>query len=162
MSFLNIPESSVPAVMSYLTSQLKDAAENDPEPVLVMIGDVGADLPPSLISIGEVRRTEAPETFIGSGQLHWLNERYDITITASAWSGSGADEGSTDQVLALVSRAWQLATYIETVVRSDPSLGELVDQAYPAQTVSLPAEVTADPPGTLVEVAVQIHVEKLN
>ena len=129
---MTIPVSTVPAALTALTVLVQTAAASDVPPagqdaILVTQGDVrNMDLPPDIIVVGQsVRRTIRQAEFIGSYAAQALEERYTISSLVSATSGS-------DDPVAITNRAYALAAYIETAVRTDPTLGGTVLDAYPS------------------------------
>lgn len=162
------PVSTVPTVIEYLVTAIQAQVAADPQAsqILVHFGEPNLNMPNDVIMVGEVRRTTDPETVIGSGGPNWLNEKYDIATLVSSWTGSADDDGASAISLAVNARAWQLQGYIETAVRNDPSLGDLVNVAYPNQTSSPGPEWTLDeketPTGLRVEITSSIHVDVLN
>src|ERR1035438_7723069 len=150
---MTIPASTVPAAIEAIKAAT--AAQMTDPSILLTVGDPGMDLPDNVIAIGEVRRTVEPATFIGNGGLFWLEEKYDIDVVCSAWSGSDNRTTITDM-------AWTLVNYVETAVRTDPSLGGIVNVAYPVGTHTLSATWTEDPDGMTIEIEMAIHVEALN
>lgn len=151
------PVSTVPAAITYLNTAIEAQTSTDALPILVAIGDDPTLYQPNdVILIGAVRRTPKVDTFIGSGGQFWLNEEYEIEIVVSSWSGDNDGPAS-------MNRAWQLVGYIEFAVRLDPSLGNLVNLAYPSLTESVgPFFVSSPNEGMSTEVTVTVTVENLN
>lgn len=147
------PASTVPQAIEAIKTAT--AAQMTDPSILLTVGDPGMDLPDNVIAIGEVRRTVAPATFIGSGGLFWLEETYDIDVVCSAWSGSANAD-------TLTATAWTLVNYVEAGVRTDPSLGGVVNIAYPAGANTPSAVWTEDPVGLKVEIVLPVHCEALN
>lgn len=161
---MTIPTSSVPAVVEYLLTAIQSQAQNDAlyNNMVVRIGEPSMNFPPDMIWISGTRRTEVPTTFIGSGGQYWLNEAYDVTVTISTWQGTGdADDGSV-LAIQLTERLWQLVAYVETAVRADPSLGSLVNIAYPRDVNTEGPVYTEGDPGYKAVAEVVIAVSNLN
>ena len=160
------PVSTVPSVYAYLLTAIRAQINTDPKSsqILLTIADPGdaPDLPREIIDVGAVRRSVKVETFIGSGGPDWLDESYLIDCIVSVWTGSSDTDGATTIQLQQVQRAWQLLGYVETAIRNDPSLGGLVNIAYPKATSMALPEWTASPIGLVVEISFQIYVECLN
>lgn len=121
-----IPVSTVPAVKSYLLSQITAGTTADPgHDLLVVLDDPGVVLVDDIIAIGRVEtRKVEPWQLVGTGQAGALMERYRMLVTVSVFRGGG------DQV-APFQRAWTLASAVETIVRNDPTCGGAVIQAWP-------------------------------
>lgn len=162
---MTIPVSSVPAASAYLLTAIQQACAADPlyAGMLIELGEATSNKPPDIITIGEVRRTVEPRTLVGSGAQFWLNESYDITVDINTWVSVGDTDGSSTIASSLNARAWQLVGYVETAVRTDPSFGGLVNEAYPHDVTST-GPIWAEPPasGLMVGVTLQVHVEDLN
>ena len=163
---MSIPVSTVPAVMSYLLTQVSAACAADPavlagtDEILVKTGEPAKNLPPNVIQFGAVSRRVKWESFVGGGGNDALYETYDINLdiyTALAY-GDVSDDSAV--ALQVIQRAWQLLGYVETAVRADPSLGGLVDIAYPLSSNSPNPEWTdAAAVGLRVSINAPIHVE---
>ena len=152
---MTIPVSTVPAAIAALTTQVSTQTATDSQPILVYYGDLTTDAPNDIIQIGTtVRRQMRPREFIGSYQGQAFLETYDIQCLVSAWSGS-ADP------VAITQRAYTLLGYLETAVRTDPSLGSSIIDAYPAGSDGGEPVWTDDPQGRLCEITATIHVETL-
>ena len=151
---MTIPVSTVPAAVAALTTQVATQVATDSQAgaILVCQGEVGADAPNDIIQIAtNVRRSVKPEAFIGSYQSGSLQEDYTISCLVSSWSGD-------PDPVAITQRAYVLAAYIETAVRTDPSLGSSVLEAHPAGTDGGNAVWTDSPVGRLFELTVDIVV----
>lgn len=159
---MSIPTPSVPAAQAFILAGVQAQVATDPDAtdVLVCIGDPSTDAPNGIISIAsEVRRTVAPDTFVGGGGPHWLEEKYDISCVVSV--AQETINVDTD-ALAVTARAWQLIGYVETAVRSDPSLGGAVDEAYPSSSTGGAAVWSPNNVGRICEITLLVHCEKLN
>lgn len=158
-----IPLSTVPAVSTYLLGAIQAQVATDPlaASMLVKLGEAGVDLPNDIITIGEVRRRLTPRTFIGSGGLDWELETYDIEVFISTWTGSGDSDDTSVVSIQLNDRLWQLIGYVETAVRTDPSLGELVTVAYPASTTAT-GPTWPETGGLIAQAEMTVHAECLN
>ena len=153
---MTIPVSTVPAAIAALTSQVNTQVATDASPIAVYYGEPPTDLPNDVIQIGTtVRRTMRPREFIGSYQGQAFLESYDISCLVSSWSGD-ADP------VAITTRAYTLLGYLETAVRTDPSLGSTIIDAYPAGSDGGEPTWTDDPQGRLCEITATIHVETLD
>ena len=159
---MTIPVSTVPAALSALTALVQTAAAGDTPPagqdaIYIVQGDVPAiDLPPDIIEVGTtVRRTVQPAEFIGGYAAQALQEKYTISSLVSATSGS------IDPV-AIVNRAYALAAYIETAVRTDPTLGGNVLDAYPSGTDGGEPGWTESPVLRICELTVNVDCIVLN
>ena len=151
-----IPVSTVPAAVASLTTLINTQVATDSLPILVCQGDVPMDVPNDIIQIAtNVRRSVKPEAFIGSYQLGSLQEDYTVSCLCSSWSGD-------PDPVAITARAYQLAGYIETAVRTDPTLGTNVIEAHPAGTDGGNATWTDSPVGRLCELTVDVFVTTIN
>lgn len=159
---VNIPVSTVPAAQAYLLTNIQALVYGDARAAdtLVCLGEPSKSAPGGIIEIAsDVRRVPVPTTFRGNGGQFWLNESYDISVDISA----AAETIDTDvDTLALSERAWQLLAYVETVVRSDPSLGDLVNEAWPSQTTGGRVEWSENNVGRVCELTLLVHCEVLN
>lgn len=156
---MTIPTSTVPQAISALLAQIQTQIDADPDgsQILLVEGEEGTDTPGDIILVGtDVRRSVTWETFIGSADLDALGEAYEIDSAVSCWSG--------DPNPALVrTRAWQLVGYIETAVRTDPSLGGLIVVAQPFATQGGNVVWSAgETMGRLCEITVTVRVTTLN
>jgi hypothetical protein len=149
----------VPAVSQYLVTAITNATMGDPLPILVKLGDPGVNVPNDVVIIGEVRRTVDQLAYVGSGAQFFLQEQYDITISTTSWSGTGDSDDTNTVSVVLSNRAWQLVAYLETAIRTDPSLGGLVLVAFPRESASAGPVWTTNPVGLQAQVDVVIHVE---
>ena len=163
---MTIPVSTVPLALAYLNTAITTAyaADANASQILLTFIDPGAgpDLPNDIISIGEVVRTVEPMAMVGSGGQFWLDEKYEIECMISSWTGSGPEDGLNTVVLAMSARAWQLLSYVETAVRTDPSLGGLVTVAYPMAATAPVTGWTENPIGLAAEITFRIHVENVS
>ena len=154
-----IPISTVPkaitAIYTATRAQLTAAGEGG---VLVVVGTPGANDPADMIQVAtNVSRTITVASFVGSGGRGWLTEKYDVTVIVS--SAMATQTAVTDS-LTVSNRAWKLLAYVETAVRSDPSLGNLVQIAFPLRTTGGdPKTGTGTTPGRVVTLTTPIHVE---
>lgn len=166
MSTPVVPVSTIPAAVAYLIPAVQTQLAEDPnvDSILVALADPGdgPDVPDEIVFFGEVRSTVDPATFVGDGGQFWLEEHYEIECVASVFTGSLDNDGAYTIQLGQLQRAYQVAAYIETAVRLDPSLGELVQRAYPLGRTQPRIERTESPVGLLVEVTVLIRVDVLN
>jgi hypothetical protein len=155
---MSIPVSVVPQAIAALLSAVNTqvATDANASTIDVVQGAPGPDLPGDIIAIAtEVRRSARIETFIGGGGTDWLNEDPEIICLVSCWNGDPDPTG-------VQARAYTLLGYIETAIRTDPSLGGLVDFAFPAETNDTGAQWTESPAGRLVEITVTVKLSKLN
>ena len=155
---ISVPVSTVPAAIAYLASAIQTQLATDSSPITVVIGEQATDIiDQDAVQIGEVRRLPDPMAMVGSGGQFFLEEKYDIEILVSSFTGSTDDDGTIANSLALTARAWQLAAYVETASRLDPSMGELVQRSYPSASASVGPENRSN--GRVCEVALSVHVE---
>lgn len=153
---MSIPVSTVPAAIAGLTTLVTTQVATDSLPILVVQGEPGMDFPNDIIQIAtDVRRTVIPEAFLGSYQTGSLQENYTISCLVSSYSGD-------PDPVAITSRAYVLAGYIETAVRTDPTLSTSVLEAHPSGTSGGLATWTESPVGRLCELTVTIDVTTIN
>ena len=151
-----IPVSTVPAAVAALTTLVATQVATDTLPITVCQGEVPMDYEPDIIQIAtNVRRQVKPEAFIGSYQLGSLQEDYTISCRCSSWSGD-------PDPIAVTQRAYTLVGYVETAVRTDPTLGVNVIEAHPAGSDGGNAEWTEAPVGRLCELTVDIFITTIN
>jgi hypothetical protein len=153
-----IPVSTVPAAVAALTSQIQTQVNTDPaaSTILVIAGQEGSDAPDDLIIVARnIQRRVTERTFIGDLSAQSLEETYTIDVLCSSWSGD-------PDPVANMNRAWVLAGYVETAVRTDPSLGGIVLIARPAGTTDGYSRVSETPVGRLTEITVAVFVDTLN
>ena len=148
--------STVPAAIAARTSLLTAQVATDSLPILVCQGEPPMDMPSDIIQIAtDVMRTVVPQVFLGGYAQGSLEERYTITCLVSTWSGD-------PDPVAVTQRAYTLASYVESAVRTDPSLGTTIIEAHPAGTTGGNASWTESPVGRLCELSVSINVLTLN
>ena len=132
--------------------------------MLIRIGQPGITLPNDCIVITGVRsRTVNWENFIGSAGQWSLMEKYDVGIECSTWLASGDSDNTSVVSTQSLNRAWQLVAYVETAVRTDPSLGGLDLIAYPRTAVQEGPSWTSGTSGAglLTLVTLTIHIENV-
>lgn len=124
---MSIPVSTAPQVKAYLVTQITNAVTPDADSRLrVFYGPPATDLPNDVIVVGDVTaRTTQHHAFVGGGGALARNETYTVAVEVDAFRGG-------DNAQLVEERAWTLAGVVETVVRTDPSLGGLVVEAWPA------------------------------
>ncbi len=99
--------------------------------VLVSYGEAGVYQPPDIVIIGRATRTASALAMVGDGGASSLEENYTIEVRCVSWRA-----GDTTAEAAL-ERAWVMASAVETLVRSDMSLGGLVVEARPRQAADV-------------------------
>lgn len=160
------PPSSVPGAIDYIVAATQQQISTDPnsKSIVLTLAELTEieELPPETISIGEVRRATEPKTFQGGGGQYWLNETYTIDCNVWAWTGSSDTDGALTIQLQQVHRVWQLYSYIETGIRLDPSLGDLVNIAYPKTTTQPTISWSGNPVGIGLLLNFEIFVSNLN
>jgi hypothetical protein len=144
---MTIPVSTAPTAKLYLYNQII-ALVNDPA-VLVSYGEPGLEQPDDIIVVGAVSRQVVISQMVGSGGTGWLDETYTIGVDVEVYRG-GADAPTAD------ARAWALVGVVETVVRTDPSLGGAVIVAHPSENQSPGPAWEAKGLGVLVSITVLI------
>ena len=150
--------STVPLAVAGLQTLVKTQVATDAKAsqILVCLGEPGMDEPADIIQLAtNVRRTVKPETFMGSYTVTGpLRETFDIECIVSSWTG-GPD------ALTCLNRAYVLLSYLETAVRTDPTLGGNDLEAHPSNTAGGQPEWTDSPTGRLVTINASISVQTL-
>jgi hypothetical protein len=148
----DIPASSIPAAQTYLLTGLTALLTPDPEAdgLLVCQGEPGTYQPEDIVYIGSTHQTYSPEATVGTGGPLWLREDYQQSICVSVIRGG-------EDTALVMNRASALTNLIVNYVRSDPSLGGLVDRARPASVTYTP-EWDKEHMGPRVDVEITIDV----
>ena len=161
---MTIPVSVAPTVISKLATLIEAqvATDADAANILVTIGEPGPDDPDVIIEIGSnVQRHLTPGAFVGGGGLYHLEENIDVDIHVSVAAAVDAATGDTDR-LTLVDRLWTVVGYVETAVRTDPSLGGIVDEAEPSATTGSHPVWSENRAGMICEADITVHCTVLN
>lgn len=125
-----IPLSTVPAVKKQLYAIFTTAVATVPAPapdqagMLVQYGEPGPYQPDDIVSVGDVKRNVTPHNIVGTGGAGALNENYVVEYWVDVFRGGDQPEYVTE-------RAYTILGALETAVRNDPSLGGLVQWAWP-------------------------------
>ena len=127
-----IPASTVPAVKSWLFTQLQTACKPDPLggiDLLVRYGDPGPYDPLDVVSIQGASSPVRPAAFTGGETAQYsFKEEYTLTVVVDVQrKGGGADNPN----LVADTQAYALVTQIEDVIRTDPTCGGNVLVARP-------------------------------
>lgn len=124
----SIRTTSIPTVKAYLFAQFQaniTPNANPDYPLLVSYDLPGTNQPPEMVVVSSVEnRTTEPYQMIGSGASGWIYERYELSVIIAVFRGG-------DDAQDVYERAYAILGQVESIVRSDPSLGGLVVQAYP-------------------------------
>jgi hypothetical protein len=162
---MTVPAFTVPSVSNYLLTTIQEACASDSlyGSMLIILGEPSTNTPNDIIAIGATRLAVAPRSFIGSGAEFWLNEVYTVDVDNNTWLSTGDADDTSTIAAQINNRAWQLATYVSVAVRDDPSLGGLVNQAYPSDVSSTGVTWSESNAGGLcVGLTVQIRCEVLH
>lgn len=143
-----IPTSTVDTVKDYLVTNI--ATQINDSTVLVSYDAPGPNLPDDIVVVGDIDVDDVQAHFVGSGGAHWLNESYKVQITISVYRGG-------DNASLTWKRAKALSDAIDTLVRTDPTLGGVVQVAWPSRT-SFKSEWEDNHNGRLVTVDKEISV----
>lgn len=154
---MTIPVSTAPRAVRAIYAAVLDQVAEDAgrQTLLVCVGDTSGTLPNDVIQIATgIRRTVQAAAFVGSGGAGALEEHYTITAKVSV-----AQETVTPgtQALTVSDRAWQLVAYLEQAVRTDPSLGTVVTEAFPASATGGSPTWSATGKGRLYTITVIIN-----
>lgn len=149
-----IPVSTVPAVKNYLVTNLT-AGPNSLAAVTgyglgVFYDRPNRYLPEDIVVVGDVHRQVSVLAMVGGGGQDWLEEVYQVDITTSIFRAG-------DYAQTCYERAWTLTSGVESLIRSDPSLGGLVVEARPGVSTDA-TEWVPESKGRLCEVVLQVHV----
>ena len=157
---MTIPVSTVPAALTYLYAAIAAQVATDPNPgnIYLCMGDPGVQDPPDIIQVvAGVSRAPANFALVGSGGSMAMEEKYSIQVKVSS---AARGDTEADIAPAIMLRAWQLVSYVETAVRLDPSFGELLIEGWPKQSTG--GSPTWSPDGQswmLCEISVRIDCE---
>ena len=144
---MTIPASTVPLAIGYLFDNIKTTI-GDPA-VRVSYGPPPPGATGDMIVIEGVTREPVVARMRGSGGAGWIDEIY--TIELNCWVFRGGDNGQP-----VYERAAALADVVESVVRTDPSLGGAVVVAAPS-AVEYISTLDEEHRGILVEARVSIR-----
>lgn len=151
-----IPTSTMPAAKTYLFNQLTAAFAGTANLLVSM------DLPPNdppveqdVIVVGDIEQSFDPWQMVGSGGQGWLYDKYTIQIMISVYRGG-------DEAQAVLTQAAALVYQVCQVVRTDPSLGGLVVQAYPASANYESGWSEEGASGRVTDVEMKIAIEAGN
>lgn len=141
--------STAPAAKAAIFAAVR-AQISDSSVLVCYTAPASNDRPNDILAVGDVfNRVTTPTVMMGSGGTGWITEVYMVCVAVSSFRG-GNDFQSTEWA------AWNLIADIESAVRSDPSLGGVVIDAYPADSsVSTAWEDNAK--GVLAEGSVNIR-----
>lgn len=154
-----IPVSTVPAAIAAIAAaiqaQIAAAADTTTE---LFVGTPAQARPNTMIVVAtDVRRVPEKAATVGSGGRNWIEEKYTVVVEVTVAKAVQAPTPVTGP-LSVVDRAWQLVAYVESAVRSDPSLAGTVLEAYPARSSGGRPRVGAGAsPGRVVNIPVFIH-----
>lgn len=151
----NIPRSTVPAAKKYIVDLLSQNVTPNANPswqLLVSYDVPNTNQPAEIVIVGGVERMTRPFQMIGSGAAGWIYEEYDLEVIIRVLHGGDDAQDSYE-------RAWEIIGLVEASVRSDPSLGGLVDQAFPARTRDVTADWDQSGKGRLYVLQHFIHIE---
>jgi hypothetical protein len=126
-----IPVSTVDAFRTALLAAIladpgitADYAAGD---INVCVEDPGTNQPEDLIVIAyDVEQTAKPYSMVGGGGAGWLDEKYTVKLVISVFRGG-------DSTTIAQARATALQNSVDNAIRLDPSLGGVVDEAYPSR-----------------------------
>ena len=157
---MTIPVSTVPAAIAALTSQIQTQVNTDANAssIEVVTGEEWMDSPNDLIVVvTNVNRAVTHENYLGGLQADAIEEKYTIDVLCSSWSGD-------PDPVANMNRAWVLVGYVETAVRTDPTLGGTVPISRPAGSKGGQPfwSVVNDVTGRQTDIIVSIFVDTLN
>lgn len=126
---MTIPTSSVGPVMTYLFNHLTLGIANVgvTGTAQVVWAEPTTYLADNIVALGKVSREVTEAHMIGSGGAGWLREAYTIDVVVSCFRGS-------NDFQSLAPDLWSLISFVETTVRTDPSLGGAVSRAKPARS----------------------------
>lgn len=147
---MTIPVSTVDSVKDYLVTQI--TAQVNDSTVLVVYDPPGPYQPDDIICIGPDLTVDTQiHAFVGSGGAHWLRESYTLTVIISVYRGA-------DNASVVWKRAKALADAVDTVVRTDPTLGGVAQVAWPSRT-QYASDWAENHAGRMTTVTKEISVE---
>lgn len=148
-----IPASSIPAAKQYLFNQIAAALASSKD-LRVYMDEPPTDPPPEsdVIVVGNVEQTFEPWEMVGSGGAGWLYEKYSIQVLVSVYRGG-------DEPIIVLTQATNLVYQVCSVVRTDPSLGNNVLQAYPASVNYESGWSDEGASGRITEAEIKIAIE---
>lgn len=100
-----------------------------------------------------INRTTVHYRMTGNAGAGSFLESYSLEMAVDCYAG-----GDSDETRALEELAWSYVCQVEAVVRSDPSLGGLVIEAFPASSDDDP-EWDQQHKGRLVHIALIVNVQ---
>ena len=129
----SVPVSTVPQVIAFLMFGITtNTTQVDAQTALgVAYIELASNYDPlDSIVVGDAHtRTIRREQMVGSGGAGWLYESYSIDLQIVSWQGGNSFQP-------VVERSWRLLGQVEGFIRSDPSLGGLVIEAWPSSSRS--------------------------
>jgi hypothetical protein len=129
------PTSTAPAAKQWLFGQMGStlAAASDATFELTYATRVDTEnTPDDMVWFGAVAdRVVERLAFVGSMGQDALQEAYDLTVEISCLRAGVTDGTALDPAYRAEARAWALAGQIETIARTDPTLGGNVITAKP-------------------------------
>ena len=146
---MTIPVSTVDTTRDYLVSHITTQVADTS--VLVCFDQPGTNQPEDVISVGDIILDATLHAFVGNLANHSMMENYTVEVTIRVVRAN-------DDPQTVWKRAKALSDAVDTVVRTDPSLGSTVIVAYPSRAV-FAAAVIADHTGRMVTVTKTITVE---
>jgi hypothetical protein len=150
----SIPRTTAVRAKAWIFDQLVAQFAGDQE-MTVFWDQPDASIPTQNIVVLHriIGRTTTHSRMMGNAGPGSFLEAYNIEIAVDCYTG-----GDSDVTRDLEAVAWDYACTVEAVVRSDPSLGGLVIQAFPATSDDDP-EWDQEHKGRLVHIAMTIAVE---
>jgi hypothetical protein len=126
---MTIPSSSVPGARRWLFTSLVASLTEDQDltlpdgyvgdgsaSLLVCLDEPGPYQPADIVVVGKVERDPEITGMVGGGGAGWITEKYSIEIRIEVARGG-------DDALSAFERACDLLVQVETVVRTDPTMG---------------------------------------
>lgn len=145
---MSIPVSTVDTVKDFLVANI---ATQIADPTVLVSYDMPGDYQPDdIVVVGDIDVDTQVHAFVGSGGAHWLAEQYKVAVTISVYRGG-------DNASLTWKRAKTLSDAIDTLIRTDPSLGGVVQLCWPSRT-SFKSEWEQDHKGRIVTVDKEISV----
>lgn len=130
---MTIPSSTAAAARRYLFEQFTARIAPDPDSpkssLLVCYDIPGPNQPDDIIGIGKVLRDVGVNSMVGGGGAGWLDERYTVTVTIDVYRGGDSAQQTFERAAALLDQ-------VCAIVRTDPTLGGLVQVARPVTSES--------------------------
>lgn len=148
--------STVPAVRLKLVELLRTAL-TEAEDTVVSYGHPGKNMPRRLVAICDTAEGGATRAQHTMPLRRTGSRTEDYLLRVVIWVATG--DATSDAQQRVTSEAWALADLLDDLLRTDPTLGGLVDWALPSRFDDLDG-LLAEGRAAEVEVSVSVHVTR--